>query len=365
VPTDSGSGKPHSRRPRPSEPSPGSRLRATPGARQAPAGLERARRRHDAPPRPTRQAPPPRRPDLPVGEDSHLPRVARREIERVLGKGARADDVALALSVGSDAIDVGRIDVALEALTWAKHEASRVAVIREALGVARYLDEDFAGALTELQAYRRISGRVDQNHLIADSLRAVGRDTDRIIEPLEELLADDRVPDDRRAEAIIIWAATLADDGDLEGARALLRRHLGRDGASEGATHDLRVRVLAAELADRAGDAAEARAHRAAVARAEPELLEIADLSGTSGSEGSLGRDDAGSAEAPELSELVASGAAGDGDGDDEAASSATEEQDEPAPEARGDGPDREPAPEARGDGPERTGLQEQLPFDL
>jgi hypothetical protein len=196
----------------------------------------------------------------------------------VLGKGPRADDVALALSVGSDAIDVGRIDVALETLTWAKHEATRVGVVREALGVARYLDEDYAGALTELQAYRRISGRVDQNHLIADSLRALDRGTDRIIEPLEELLADDRVAEDRRAEAVIIWAATLADEGDLDGARAMLRRHLARPGGAEAAAHDLRVRVLAADLADRAGDGAEARRHRDVIAQAEPELMELADL---------------------------------------------------------------------------------------
>jgi hypothetical protein len=283
VPREPGSREPRDRRPRTSEQPPVSRLSATPGARQAPAGLDRARRRQDAPPRPSRQARAPRRPDLPTDEQPHLPRPARKEIERVLGRGPRADDVALALSVGSDAIDLGRIDVALEALTWAKHEASRVAAVREALGVARYLDEDFAGALTELQAYRRISGWVDQNHLVADCLRGLGRATDRIVEPLEELLGDERVGDDRRAEAIIVWAATLADDGDLEGARALLRRHLGRKGADGAAAEDLRVHVLAAELADRAGDADAARAHRRVVASAEPELLEQAEVSDEAG----------------------------------------------------------------------------------
>jgi hypothetical protein len=351
VPTDSGSGHPRGRRPRGSDASSGSRLRATPGARQAPAGLERARRRRDAPPRPTRQAPPPRRPDLPTGEEIRLPRAARREIERVLGKGARADDVALALSVGSDAIDVGRIDVALETLTWAKHEASRAAVVREALGVARYLDEDFAGALTELQAYRRISGRVDQNHLIADALRALGRDTDRIVEPLEELLADDRASDDRRAEAIIVWAATLADEGDLEGGRALLRRHLGRRGAEQAAAHDLRVRVLAAELADRAGDAAEAREHRAIVARAEPELIEVAELSGEVGGAQEFAPDDVPAGNGAEAAR-DAPGSAPEGSDVDGAATA------DPA----GTGEERD---EPGGHGPEGTGRQEQLPFDL
>jgi hypothetical protein len=282
---------------------------------------------------------------LPVGEEARLPRSARKEIERVLGKGPRADDVALALSVGSDAIDVGRIDVALEALTWAKHEATRVGVVREALGVARYLDEDFAGALTELQAYRRISGRVDQNHLIADSLRALGRDTDRVIEPLEELLADERVADDRRAEAVIIWAATLADNADSDGARALLRRHLGRAGADAAAAHDLRVRVLAAELADRAGDVAEAREHRSAIAQADPELMELAELVGDE----PAGPDDGGPA-APAAAEAVAPLDTPEPPGD--TAIDAT------LPD--GDATDHAPA---RHEGP-RTGRQDELPFD-
>jgi hypothetical protein len=82
--------------------------------------------------------------------------------------------------------------VALEALAWAKHQAPRVAPVREAYGVACYLDGDWAKALTELQAYRRMTGRNDQNHLIADSLRGLGRDPSKVAEPVEELLADDR-----------------------------------------------------------------------------------------------------------------------------------------------------------------------------
>jgi hypothetical protein len=295
----------------------------------------------------------------------------------VLGKGPRADDVALALSVGSDAIDVGRIDVALEALAWAKHEATRVGVVREALGVARYLDEDFAGALTELQAYRRISGRVDQNHLIADSLRALGRGSDRVIEPLEELLADERVSDDRRAEAVIVWAATLADDADLDGARALLRRHLGRAGAQAAAAHDLRVRVLAAELAERAGDPADARTHRNVIAQAEPELLELADLA----SEESGEPEAASEPDAPSGSDDAAIPDAAP-HGDDTAPPTATPDAaphgDDTAPptdtggsesgatddDPPGHGGPRTGQQEEPGHGGPRTGQQDELPFE-
>ncbi|MEX0834486.1 MAG: hypothetical protein WD010_00225, partial [Nitriliruptor sp.] len=182
----------------------------------------------------------------------------KKDLERTLGPGRRTDEVALALSVGSQAIDEGAVDLALEYLVWAKDQAPRVAAIREAYGVARYLAEDFAGALTELQAYVRISGRNDQNHVIADCHRALGRGLDRIEEPARSLLDDDRAPADRRAEAAIVLAAALGDAGraehGLEVLRPILTERRDRD-----ADHHLRVRSLVADLSLRIGDRDQAR----------------------------------------------------------------------------------------------------------
>jgi hypothetical protein len=215
----------------------------------------------------------PPRPPLPVDEEPRLPKPVRREIDRVLGRGERARDVALALSIGGEAIDLDRPEVALEVLAWAKHVAPRIPAVREAYGVARYLDGDWAGALTELQAYRRMTGRADQNHVIADCLRGLGRDLDRVAEVIGELLEDEAAPADRRAEGVVVWASALADDGDVGAARALLRRFLDRPGGSE-QPHDLRVRVVAAALAEREGDHDDARRQRALVAAGDPELFE-------------------------------------------------------------------------------------------
>ncbi len=250
----------------------GGRLDVTRGTRE-PIGRERARSREDAPPRPRREPNAPPRPALPDDEEPDLPRQVRREIERVIS-GPRARDIALALSIGAAAIDDDRPDVAVEALAWAKHEAPRVAAIREAYGVALYLSEDWAGALTEIQAYRRLTGRVDQNHLAADCLRALGRGIDRIAETARELVDESGAPADRRAEACIVWAAALADEGDLATGRAMLRRFLNepRDGDEE---HDLRVRYLAADLAERDGDLDEAVTQLGTVARSEPDFLDV------------------------------------------------------------------------------------------
>jgi predicted Zn-dependent protease len=192
----------------------------------------------------------------------------------VIGANARGRDVALALSVGSAAIDEGYLDVALEMLTWAKDEAPRIAAVREAYGVALYLTEDFAGALTELQAYRRLTGKVDQNHLVADCLRALGRDLDRVVDAAQELLADTTAPPDRRTEAAIVWAAALADAGDIGAGRSVLRR-VTRDAGD--AEHDLRARYLAADLAARDADPAEARTLLESIASVDAEYLDVTD----------------------------------------------------------------------------------------
>ena len=65
--------------------------------------------------------------------------------------------------------------------------------------------------LTELKAYRRISGRVDQNHLIADTLRALGRPGEAV--PLAEEELRGAAPNDAKAEAVIVAASALADQG--------------------------------------------------------------------------------------------------------------------------------------------------------
>ncbi len=246
------------------------------GAAREPIGRDRAQQRAGAPPRPSRREAQVPRPDLPKDEEPQLPRGVIKEIERALGRGPRADDVALALSIGAAAIDEDRPDVALEVLAWAKGEAPRIATIREAYGVALYHGERYAEAATELQAYRRLTGRSDQNHVLADCLRALGREVDRVAETAGELVRDDQAPMDRRAEAAIVWAASLADAGDVAGGRAVLRRFVDRHEPG-GGDHDLRLLYLLGDLAERDGDPTEARRWFARVHDADAGLLDVGD----------------------------------------------------------------------------------------
>jgi len=264
-------------RPRAAQPESGPAGLRVPSTGGEPIGRERARR--SAPPRAPGQREAkvdPPRPDLPDDEEPDLPRAVRRDLERVLGKGPRTQDVALALSIAGEAIDDGEAGIALELLAWAKSQASRVAAVREAYGVASYLAEDYQTALGELSTYRRLTGRVDQNHLIADSLRALGRELDRIVEVASELVEQDQAPLDRRFEAAIVWAGAVADAGDLGAGRSVLRRMLTRHPDS-GAEHDLRLRSFAAELAERDEDPEDAAAHLRAIVVRDPDAYDAAE----------------------------------------------------------------------------------------
>ncbi len=218
----------------------------------------------------------PPRPNLPRDEEPQLAKGVIREIDRVLGKGPRARDVALAVSIGSAAIDDERPDVAVEVLAWAKSQAPRIPTIREAYGVALYHLGRFDEALAELQAYRRMTHRNDQNHVIADCERALGRPTERIAATCEQLVDDLDAPVERRAEAAIVWAGALADADDVRGARAVLRRFRSNTRVTD-EDAKLRLAYLEGDLAERAGDRDAAREAFADARSIDDDFLDVRD----------------------------------------------------------------------------------------
>ncbi|MGH8903091.1 MAG: tetratricopeptide repeat protein [Egibacteraceae bacterium] len=130
--------------------------------------------------------------------------------------------MARAFAAAGNALEGGDVDRATELLIWAKSAAARSAVIREALGVARYLAGDFVGANRELLAYRRLSGRKDQNHLLADCARAAGQ-SEKVAEYVDEMMRAGVAPD-RVAEGLLVLAGERADRGDLRGSLSALER---------------------------------------------------------------------------------------------------------------------------------------------
>lgn len=203
------------------------------------------------PRRPGRVEARPERPDLGLEPGIELPARVRKELDRLMSDPARADDAKRALALGTEASEAEDHDAARRYLLWAKHLVPRSASIREALGIASYRAGAFRAALSELQAYRRLSGSDDQNHLLADCLRAEGREPERAIELAERLAADASADLERRVEAAIVAAAVHLEHGRPERADRVLGPLL------QGATDDeLRVRLLwvAADAAEAAGD---------------------------------------------------------------------------------------------------------------
>lgn len=245
----------------PRRPDRGDRQGPRTGTPRQPVGLDRATRTPGAPPRkPVRPAEAPTRPELPTGAEVDLPRAVKRELRRTVARSEDAEEVMVAMTVGTERLEQRDGVGALPYLRWAKHLAPRSGAVREALGAALYLAEHYDEALAELQTYRRVTGRSDQNHLLADCHRALGRGIDKVAALVEEMRDDEEVPLDRRIEGMIVWASSLADSGDVGAGRAVLRPTLEATADDPEPTEaHLRLWYVAGDLAARGGDAATAR----------------------------------------------------------------------------------------------------------
>jgi hypothetical protein len=233
---------------------------------RGPAGLERAQKRSDAPPRTPRTDPATtgegRMPEPPLAADAPIdvPKKTRKSVEKNASDITHAKRVLQHLTLALSALDERDGRTAIPHLQYIKSQLPRLALIREALGVALYLEEDYKTALSELATYRRLSGGVEHNHLVADALRAIGQGQDKIPGLIRDMENEDAtdVTDEARYEGRIVWASWLAETGDIGAARAVLTPTL-NETVDQIEEHHLRLWYVAADLATRAGDTDTAR----------------------------------------------------------------------------------------------------------
>lgn len=130
-----------------------------------------------------------------------------------------ADTIARHLVAAGDLLDDDP-EAALAHAQAARTRSGRIAAIREAVGIAAYRCGDWAQALAELRAARRMGSKSALLPLIADCERGVGR-PERAIElarsPEAEALSGDDADELR-----IVTAGARADLGQLEQALAVL-----------------------------------------------------------------------------------------------------------------------------------------------
>ena len=169
------------------------------------------------------------------------------------------------------AFDNERFRDAIRVLAPLAAEVPSAPSVRELLGLAYYRTGRWRLAAAELEAYRRLTGAVDQHPVLADCYRALRRwravdelwDELRAASPSAELVTEGR----------IVVAGSLADRGRLEEAIALMkaadrepRRVL---------PHHLRAWYVLGDLYDRAGDTTSAGIYFGRIMRNDPTFADV------------------------------------------------------------------------------------------
>ncbi len=189
--------------------------RAQAPARSGPNRARRAQPQHD---NSTNAQPGPSGPPIPPGTDAkQLDSGIRRELS-TLDRNT-ADFVAKHLVAAGTLLDDDP-EAALAHAQAARTRAGRIAAVREAAGIAAYHCGDWAQALAELRAARRLGSRSALLALIADCERGVGR-PERAIE-LSRTPEAAQLTGDDADELRIVVAGARADLGQLEQALAVL-----------------------------------------------------------------------------------------------------------------------------------------------
>jgi tetratricopeptide (TPR) repeat protein len=206
-----------------------------------------------------------------------LPRSLQEEIRRTAPVG-KAKEAMSRLGRAIELLDRDDPKAAAAEAEKAKALAPRSGAVREVLGLASYGLGRWQDALTELKAYKRISGRPDQNHLIADSLRGLGRPQEAV--PLaEEAIRAKGVPNDAKAEAVIVAASALADQGRFAEALAFLGRARTRADVAEDYT--LRLWYVKGDILERAGRRSEAAEEFRRIVRHDPAAFDAVERLGS------------------------------------------------------------------------------------
>jgi tetratricopeptide (TPR) repeat protein len=210
-----------------------------------------------------------RRPPQPL---SGLPRDVTEEVQRAT-RPTQVRDALSRLSRAVELLERGDDGAAVAEATKAKQLSPRSASVREVLGLAYYGQGRWQEALTEMKAYKRMTDRPDQNHIIADCLRALGRPRDAV--PLAEEELRSKVPNEAKAEAVIVAASALADQGRYPEALAFLSRARTRPDVAEGYT--LRLWYVRGDILARAGRDDEAADEFRKIVRHDPGAFDAAE----------------------------------------------------------------------------------------
>jgi tetratricopeptide (TPR) repeat protein len=178
-----------------------------------------------------------------------------------------------ALGEASEAFAEGAYHRAVRKAQQAKDLAPRDTTVRETLGLAAYRTGDWQTALAELRTFRRLAGETTHLPVEMDVLRALGRGRD--VETAWQTLQERGGKPAVLKEGAVVYGSHLIDEGDLDGAWAVVApRRLRHDPFPE----DLRLWYVAARVAALRGDAATAGKLRNDILENDPGFPGIDEL---------------------------------------------------------------------------------------
>ncbi|SFK67098.1 tetratricopeptide repeat protein [Geodermatophilus ruber] len=205
-----------------------------------------------------------------------------RELAPAVRQALRGLDSRNAERVAGHLVAAGTLvdDQPEEALAHARaarDRASRIAAVREAVGVAAYHAGDYAEAARELRAYRRMSGDQGYRAVLADCERALGR-PEVALRLVREALTEGPDPEEA-VELRLVEAGTRQDLDELPAARLVLEGALGGRPRPEAVDLSdpgtLRLAAAYADLLAASGEDTLAEEWRAAVDAHTPEDLDV------------------------------------------------------------------------------------------
>src|SRR3954454_15247749 len=148
-------------------------------------------------------------------------KISGKELDRSVAQQLRGLPAKLAARVARHLVAAGMLldsdpATAYKHTLAARARAARIAVVREGCGEAAYAAGEYAEALSELRAAKRMNGSQDYLAVMADCERALGR-PDRAL-ALARNPAVVNLPDDQKAEITIVEAGARRDLGELQAA---------------------------------------------------------------------------------------------------------------------------------------------------
>lgn len=153
--------------------------------------------------------------------------ITGRELDRAVAAQLKSLPEKLALRVARHLVAAGQLlesdpATAYQHTLAARGRAGRLAVVREAVGEAAYAAGEYAEALQELRAARRMNGSPAYIPVMADCERALGK-PDRALALVRDAPRE-KFASDQQAELVIVEAGARRDRGELEAALRTLEQ---------------------------------------------------------------------------------------------------------------------------------------------